>query len=303
MRKPSLVELDVVVAVATQRNFRAAATELGVSRSALSHAVATLEQRMGVRLFNRTTRSVALSDAGERFLSRVRPALKEISDAVEAAAEARDTPSGALRINASEGAVRWYLLPAILEFAQRYPDVRLEIVTQDGLVDIVADGFDAGVQLAEAVPQDMVAVRCGADVRFAVVGSKHYFKSRPLPKVPAELGAHHCIRRRWPSGAIYRWEFERRAESLVMDVSGPLTLDNDEFVLEAARAGLGLAYVTEASVTEDLAAGRLIRSLADWTPAYPGPRLYYPGHRHVPAALRAFIDIVRATQKPKARKR
>jgi len=303
MRKPSLIELDAVVAVAAQRNFRAAATELGLSRSALSHAVASLEQRMGVRLFNRTTRSVSLTDAGERFLARVRPALKEISGAVEAAAETRGTPNGTLRINASEGAVRWYLTPAILEFAKRYPDVQLDIVTQDGLVDIVADGFDAGVRLAENVPQDMIAVRCGPDVRFAIVGSKHYFKSHPLPKAPADLSSHNCIRRRWPSGAVYRWELERRAESLVIDVSGSLTLDNDDLILAAARAGVGLAYVTEASVAEDLAAGRLLRALEAWTPAYPGPRLYYSGHRHVPAALRAFIDIVRASQKPTARRR
>lgn len=293
MRKPGLVELDAVVAVANHKSFRAAADELGVSRSALSHTVATLEQRLGVRLFHRTTRSVALSDAGEQFLARVRPALKEISEAVAAVGELRDTPSGTLRINASEGAARLFLMPFVFEFLRRYPEVRFELATDDRLVDIVADGFDAGVRLADAVPQDMVAVPCAPDVRFAVVGSARYFKGRKLPRVPADLAQHDCIRRRWPSGAVYRWEFERRGQEQIVDVNGRLQLDRDELMREAALKGYGLAYLTEASVAPDLTAKRLVRVLEDWTPAYPGPRLYYPGHRHVPAALRAFVAVVR----------
>lgn len=293
MWKPGLVELDAVVAVATHKSFRAAADQLGLSRSALSHAVAALEQRLGVRLFNRTTRSVALSEAGEQFLARIRPALKEISEAVSAAGELRDTPSGTLRINASEGAVRLFLMPYVVEFLRRYPDVRLELVSQDRLVDIVADGFDAGVRMAEAVPQDMVAVPCADDVRFAVVGSPRYFKGRRAPRVPADLAQHACIRRRWPSGAIYRWEFEKHGQEQVIDVTGPLTVDLDEPMREAALKGVGLAYLTELRVARDIEAKRLVRVLEDWTPAYPGPRLYYPGHRHVPAALRAFIAVVK----------
>lgn len=293
MRKPGLVELDAVVAVASHKSFRAAADELGLSRSALSHAIAALEQRLGVRLFNRTTRSVALSDAGEQFLSRIRPALKEISEAVTAAGERRDTPSGTLRINASEGAVRLFLMPYVIEFVRRYPDVRLELVSQDRMVDIVADGFDAGVRLAEGVPQDMVAIPCADDVAFAVVGSPRYFKGRPAIRVPADVTRHACIRRRWPSGALYRWEFEKHGQEQVIDVNGPLTLDLDEPMREAALKGVGLAYLTEAHVARDIEAKRLIRVLEDWTPAYPGPRLYYPGHRHVPAALRAFIAVVK----------
>lgn len=301
MKRAGLLELNAVVAVAAHRSFRAAATELGLSPSALSHAVATLEQRMGVRLFNRTTRSVALSEAGEQFLARVGPALREISQAMVAANELRDTLTGTLRINASEGAARMFLMPSVLEFLRRYPDMHVDLVTQDQLVDIVAAGFDAGVRLADGVPRDMIAVPCGPDVSFAVVGSARYFKGRTRPLTPGDLAAHSCIRRRWPSGAIYRWEFEKRGEEVVIEVNGSLTLDRDQLMIEAALRGAGLAYLSETSVAADIAVGRLIRVLEDWTPAYPGPRLYYPGHRHVPAALRAFIAILREKAAPRAR--
>ncbi len=302
MKRAGLFELNAVTAVASHRSFRAAAVELGISPSALSHAIAALEQRMGIRLFNRTTRSVALSEAGERFLARVRPALREIAAAMDDVNAFRDKPAGTLRINTSEGAAQQILTPIVLAFLTRYPDMQVDLATEGRLVDIVAEGFDAGIRLAEAVPRDMIAVPCGPQQRFAVVGSPRYFATRPRPIVPGDLIAHRCIRRRFSSGALFRWEFERRGESLAVDVSGPLTLDNHNLMVEAALNGIGLAWVSEWSIAPDIVAGRLIRVLEDWTPAYPGLCLYYPGHRHVPAGLRAFIGVVRevASQGPMA---
>jgi DNA-binding transcriptional LysR family regulator len=293
MSRTGISELNDVVAVATHRSYRPAAAELGVSPSALSHTVAALEQRVGVRLFNRTTRSVSVSPAGEQFLRRVRPALGEISSAMRELDELKARPSGTLRLNASHAGAQLYLMPAVMEFLRRHPDMQVEIATEDRLVDIVAEGFDAGLRLAESVPGDMVAVRCGPDLRFAVVGTPGYFRKRSRPRTPGELAGHDCIRRRWPSGAIFRWEFEKRGEELVVDVKGSLTLDQDDLILAALRAGAGLAYVNEVTVAKDLESKRLVRVLENWTPTYPGPRLYYPGHRHVPAGLRAFVDVVR----------
>ncbi|HEY0197873.1 MAG TPA: LysR family transcriptional regulator [Rhodanobacter sp.] len=293
MSKAGLFELNAVVAVSTHRSFRRAAADLGMSPSALSHAIAALEQRVGVRLFNRTTRSVSLSEAGEQFLARVRPALHEIAAAMEDINAFRDTPAGTLRLNASEGAVRMLLTPIVFEFMQRYPDMQVDIVTEGRLVDIVADGFDAGIRTIETVPQDMVAVPCGPPLRFVVVGSPAYFATRRKPRSPADLAAHNCVRSRYPSGAIYKWEFEKRGEEQAIDVTGSLTLDNHNLMIEAALQGIGLIWTSEWSVAEHIAAGRLVRVLEDWSPASPGLCLYYPGHRHVPAGLRAFIEVVR----------
>jgi DNA-binding transcriptional LysR family regulator len=292
MARAGLVELNAVASVAAHRSFRAAAAELGLSPSALSHAIATLEKRLGVRLFHRTTRSVSLSEAGEQFLTRVRPALREISAAMEAVNEFRDSPRGTLRINTSEGAARLVLLPKVIELARRHPELHVELATNDRFVDIVAEGFDAGVRFLDAVPEDMVRVPCGPDVRFAVVGSPKYFKRHPAPRVPADLLAHACIRRRWPGGAIFRWQLGKRFEETAIDVKGPLTLDRDPLMIDAALAGAGLAYVSEWEVAPHLASRRLVRVLEDWTPRYPGFCLYYPGHRHVPAGLRAFVQLL-----------
>jgi DNA-binding transcriptional LysR family regulator len=293
MAKSGLSELNAVIAVSAHRSFRRAAIELGMSPSGLSHAVAALEQRLGVRLFNRTTRSVALSEAGEQFLARVSPALREISAAMEDVNDFRDTPAGTLRLNTSAGAARMVLMPLVLEFLGRYPQMRVDLVTEGRLVDIVADGFDAGIRSTEAVPQDMVAVPVGPDISFAVVGSPAYFESRPRPLVPGDLAAHECIRSRLPSGTLYRWEFERRGEELVVEVPGRLTLDDHDLMLDAALAGAGLIYASEWSLRTHIAAGSLIRVLEDWTPHYPGLSLYYPRHRHLPAGLRAFVALVR----------
>jgi len=293
MRTSGLTELEAVLAVARQRSFRAAATELEMSTSALSHTVAALETRLGVRLFNRTTRSVSLSEAGEQFVASVAPALSAIRDAVEQASSRRLTPAGTLRINTSPGAARQVMAPLILEYLRRYPEMMVDIVTEGRLVDIVVDGFDAGIRLAESVPQDMIAVPFGLAQRLVVVGAPAYFARHAPPRSPGELLAHRCIRYRLASGAIWRWEFERHGESLDVDVQGPLTLDDSTLMLEAARAGVALAYLSDWNVAEDLAQGRLQCVLEDWTPPFDGLCLYYPGRRHVPAGLRALIELIR----------
>jgi DNA-binding transcriptional LysR family regulator len=295
MSRPSLVELDAAAAVARRGAFRAAAVELGMSTSALSHAVASLEARLGVRLFNRTTRSVSLTAAGEQFVAELAPALIQIRAAMDAAGAHRATPSGVLRLNTSVGAARMILAPLILEYLRRYPEMSVDLVTEGRLIDIVGEGFDAGIRIAEAVPRDMIAVPIGGPLRSVVVGSPAYFAGRSLPQTPGDLLSHECVRTRMASGALYRWEFERRGEQVEVDVKGALTLDESGLMIEAVRAGAGVGYLSEWSVGEDLAAGRLIQALDDWTPAYPGLCLYYPGRRHVPAGLRAFIDLIRAT--------
>lgn len=295
MQKASLAELDAVIAVARRGNFRAAALELGMSSSALSHAVAGLEARLGVRLFNRTTRSVSLSAAGEQFVAQVAPALSEIRGAMDAVNIHRDTPAGTLRINTSVGAARMILTPLVLPYLKLYPEMRVDLVTEGRLIDIVVDGFDAGIRIQEAVPRDMIAVPIGGPVRSVVVGSPAYFEGRGKPQTPGDLLQHECIRARMASGQIYRWEFERRGEAMEVDVRGALTLDETTLMLEAARAGVGLSYLSEWMIGPDVAAGRLVQVLDDWTPAYPGLCLYYPGRRHVPAGLRAFIDLIRRT--------
>ena len=239
MNTSGLGELEAVLAVARHRSFRAAATELGVSTSALSHAVAALESRIGVRLFNRTTRSVSLSEAGAQFVDSVAPALSTIRGAIEQAGSFRDTVSGTLRINTSAGAAR-QAMPLFIAFLQRYPDVKLDIVTEGRLIDIVVEGFDAGIRLAETVPHDMIAVPFGEKQRFAVVASPAYFAQHKPPRTPADLHAHRCIRARMPSGAIYQWEFERHGEAMRIDGKGALTLDEPGLMLQAARAGLGV---------------------------------------------------------------
>lgn len=293
MQRAGMFELNAVLAVATHRSFRAAATELGISPSALSHAIAALEQKMAVRLFHRTTRSVALTETGERFLARIRPALREISEAMDLVNEFRDTPSGTLRINTSEDAAKMILTPLVLEFLRRYPQMRIDLVSEGRMVDIVAEGFDAGIRLAESVPRDMIAVPCSPPLRFVVVGAPSYLQAHDRPLVPADLMQHQCIRGRLPSGAPFRWEFAKHGESQVIDVEGVLSVGGSNLILEAALSGMGLAYVTEHTAREHVDSGRLIALLEDWTPPFPGLCLYYSGHRHVPAGLRAFIDLIK----------
>ncbi|WP_426614320.1 LysR family transcriptional regulator [Bradyrhizobium sp. McL0616] len=297
MLHTGLFELNAVAAISAHRSFRAAATELGISPSALSHAIAGLEKRLGVRLINRTTRSVSLSEAGERFLARVSPALREIAGAMEDVNEFRDTPTGTLRINLKERAAHQILRPVVAKFLRLYPDMNVELTLEGRTIDIVAEGFDAGIRLAEAVPQDMVSVPCGPASRFIVVGAPDYFAHVSLPKSPSDLLKHECIRRRMPGGTLYRWEFEKRGEEMALDVPGRLTLDNDSLMVEAALEGLGLAFVSDFWVAKHLADGTLRAVLEDWTPPFPGLRLYYPGHRHMAAGLRAFVDMLREESK------
>lgn len=292
MQTSGLSELEGVLAVARHRSFRAAATELGMSTSSLSHAIAALEARMGVRLFHRTTRSVSLTEAGAQFVEAIAPAVGTVRSAIEQAGSLRDKPAGTVRINTSAGAAR-QLMPLFAEYLRRYPDVRLDIVTEGRLVDIVVDGFDAGIRLGESLPQDMIAVSLRRKQRYALIGSPAYFEQFPKPRHPSDLLAHRCIRSRMPSGRIYRWEFARHGEAFELDVGGALTLDDPTLMLAAVRRGLGLAYLSEWDVWADLASGALERVLEEWTPPFDGLYLYYPGRRHVPAALRALIDLIR----------
>lgn len=292
MSRGRLVELEAAVAVARRRSFRAAAAELGVSSTALSQAIAELEARLSVRLFNRTTRSVAPTPAGEQFVAEIAPALIAIRDAADAVNRHRATPAGMLRLNTSAGAARRILQPVIFEYLKRYPEMSVDIVTEGRLIDIVREGFDAGFRLAEQVPADMISVPLGRDERLIVVGSPAYLARRPPPATPADLLKHDCVRMRLPSGGVYRWEFEKDGEQMLVDVSGRLTLDEGGMIHEAALAGHGLAYMSEWQFERDLRDGRLVQLLADWTPSFPGLCLYYPGRRHVPAGLRALIDLI-----------
>ena len=265
-----------------------------MSASALSHAVASLERRLGVRLFHRTTRSVSLSEAGTRFVERVRPALRDIAAAIETVNDFRDTPTGTLRINTAVSAAAWILELIVLPFLARHPDMRIDLVTDDRLVDIVAAGFDAGIRLAETVPRDMIAIPCSPSLRFVVVGTPGYFARRGRPRSPGDLHAHTCIRRRMASGALAPWEFERAGETVAVDVDGALTLDTSELMVAAASRGAGLAWVNAWSVERLLAQRRLVTVLDDWCPPFPGLCLYYPA-RQASAGLRAFIKMIRAS--------
>ncbi|MBD1585972.1 LysR substrate-binding domain-containing protein [Pseudomonas typographi] len=289
----SLSELRALATIATYRSYRKAADELGLSASTLSHMMRTLEANLGVRLLNRTTRSVAVTAAGAQLLKRLAPLLREFELAVEEVNQFRELPSGTLRINASEPAAR-ILMEAILpRFLMRFPQMSVDLVTEGRLVDIVANGFDSGIRLAESVPQDMIAVPIGADTRFVTVASPAYLASRPRPLAPDDLLRHPCICIRMPSGKPYRWEFEKHGQALVIDVKGQLTLDNAEIMADAAVQGLGIAYVQEHTVARHLAAAQLVTVLEDWCPRTGGLFLYYPGHRHIPAGLQAFIEVLR----------
>ncbi|WP_248740900.1 LysR family transcriptional regulator [Pseudomonas sp. MWU12-2029] len=293
MKNPSTADLSIFLSIAQHLNFSRAAVDLGLTPSALSHSLRALENRLGVRLFNRTTRSVALTEAGERLYARLKPAFRDIEDALEDLNHFRDKPSGNLRITSGRQACELVLLPIASEFLQAYPDIRLEVVESDALLDIVAAGFDAGVRFGNRLEADMVSLPIGPNLRSVVVGSPAFFQRCPAPQKPEDLHALPCIRHRFPSGSMYRWEFERGGIEQEIEVNGPLTLGDVSLMVGPALQGLGLAYVFEDMVSEHLAAGRLVQVLADWCPYYPGLHLYYPSRRHVPAPLKAFIDFAR----------
>lgn len=291
--RPALTDLSAFAAIVAHRSFRKAADELGLSPSTLSHMMRTLETRLGVRLLHRTTRSVAPTEAGARLVARLQPLLRELDQTLDDVGSLARGPSGTLRINANETAVRLLLQRVVPSFLQRYPAMALDLVSEGRLVDIVAAGFDAGMRLGEALPQDMIAVPFGGPQRFIAAASPAYLARHPPPCTPDELAQHTCIGFRLPSGKPYRWEFARHGQELAVDVGGPLTLDHLGLMADAAVAGMGIAYLSEVAVQAQLDSGALVRVLDDWCPPLPGLFLYYPGHRHVPAGLQAFIEVMR----------
>lgn len=297
MIRPSLNDLAAFAAVAHHQSFRKAADIMGVSRSALSHAIIGLESKLDIRLLNRTTRSVSLTQAGARLLARLDPVLQDLDQALDILSEDRGTPSGSLRINANKSGARILLASVVPRFLDLYPDVDLDLVSEGRLVDIVEQGFDAGIRLIEAVPKDMVAVKFGGDVRFIAVAAQSYFEGKARPQTPEDLHAHSCLRQRLPSGKRYRWEFSRHGAEIAIDVPGNLTLDDNDLLVEAAAAGRGIAYVPEYFARPLLTSGRLVTVLEEWCPPIPGLALYYPRSRHIPSPLRAFIDLLREMER------
>ncbi|MGX1098138.1 LysR family transcriptional regulator [Amorphus sp. MBR-141] len=293
MYRPGLNDLEAVLAIGRRGSFREAALDLGMSTTALSNAIGKLEKELGVRLFNRTTRSVSLTDAGRLFVDQVGPPLQDIRDAMNGVRSQQATPSGTLRINTFATAAREILSPLVLAFLRRHPQVHVDLVTEGRLVDIVAEGFDLGVRSADLVPSDMIAIPLGQPQRYAVVGSPNYFDMHDRPCVPPDLLGHRCIRVRLPNGALYRWSFRKGDQSAQIDVDGPITLDEASLARTAVLEGIGLGFFIEANVRADIEAGSLIRVLEDWTPPLAPLALYYPGRRNPSAALTAFIGMAR----------
>lgn len=297
MVKDELSVLSAFLAVAEERSFTRAARRLGVSPSALSHAIRGLEERIGVRLLARTTRSVAPTEAGEQFIARLGPALADVRGALDQVAGLRDKPAGPVRLVASRLAARMVLAPKLAEFARNYPDVVLDLtVTEESRLDLVGAGFDAGIHLGEFIERDMVAVRVSKDQRAAIVGAPSYFASHPRPRSPRDLTAHRCINfrhGRHGSSGVYHWEFDKGRKSLSVAVKGPVIVDDVEVLLHAVSDGVGLAYTLEEHVAPHLASDALVRVLEDWCPPFAGYFLYYPSRRQQPAALSALIEMLR----------
>jgi len=292
MHKTGMTELEVVLAVARRTSFRAAAQELGMSTTAVSSAVAGLEARLKVRLFNRSTRSVALTDAGERYVERIAPALAEIKSAGEEAGSGKDVPSGTLRINAPQGAATLLMAPLFSRYAERYPELRIDIVSESRMIDIVAEGFDAGVRLAEAVPQDMIAVPLSPDIRMLMVATPDYLKRHGTPRQPRDLLKHQSIGMRMSHGGIYHWELEKGGRKLQMDMPVRIALNEMLAIKQAILLGLGIGFISEWFIEDELRSGALVPVLPSWCPSFGGLRLYYSGHRFVPARLRALIGLI-----------
>jgi DNA-binding transcriptional LysR family regulator len=294
MQLDHLNVLAAFLTIAEQRSFTKAAKRLGVSRSALSHAVRGLEERLGVRLLARTTRSVAPTEAGEQLIRRLGPALGEVESVLDQIVELRERPTGRVRLLVTPLSASMVLAPKLVEFRRRFPDVLLEVATtQEGRTELVAAGFDAGIHLGESIQRDMVAVRVSRDQRLAVVGSPEYFAAHPKPTSPHDLTLHGCINLRGGSAGPYRWEFEKDDETLVVDVNGPLIVDDADLMIRAAIDGLGLTFSFAAYVAPQIESGALVRVLEDWCPPFAGYFLYYPSRRQQPAALSALIETLR----------
>ena len=294
MPRENINDLLAFLAVAKERSFTRAAAKLGVSQSALSHTIRGLEERLGLRLLTRTTRSVAPTEAGERLLLNVGPRFEEIDAELAALGELREKPAGTIRITTGEHAAEAILWPALTRLLPQYPDIKVELITDYGLTDIVAERYDAGVRLGEQVAKDMIAVRIGPDFCMAVVGAPSYFARRSKPKKPQDLTAHDCINMRLPTyGGIYAWEFEKRGRGLRVRVDGQLVFNQIGLRLNAVLAGFGLAYLPEDQVKTQLADGRLIRVLADWCAPFPGYHLYYPSRRQPAPAFALLVEALR----------
>jgi DNA-binding transcriptional LysR family regulator len=293
MLRNDLNILAAFLAIGEERSFTKAGKRLGVSPSAMSHAVRGLEETLGVRLLSRTTRSVAPTEAGEQLLARLRPAFTDVQNALDQLSGLRDKPAGRVRLLVPRLAGTTVLGPKLANFTRSYPDVVLDITADDSRVDIVAGGFDAGIHYGEYIHKDMIAVRVSKDHRAAIVGSPTYFKSHPKPKSPHDLLGHKCINFRHGSAGVYRWEFEKGKKSLSVAVNGPLVVDDVETSVRAAIDGIGLAFVSDERVVMELKSRKLIRVLDDWCQPFPGFFLYYPSRRQQPAALSALINILR----------
>jgi DNA-binding transcriptional LysR family regulator len=294
MRRENVSDLLAFLAVARERSFTKAGKKLGISQSALSHTIRGLEERLGLRLLTRTTRSVSPTEAGDRLLASVGSRFEEIEAELEALSELRDKPAGSIRITASENAASTVLLPKLARFLLQYPDIKVEIVIDYGLTDIVAQRFDAGVRSGEQVAKDMIAVRIAPDMRMAVVSAPSYFAERSSPKKPQDLTEHNCINLRLPiHGGLYAWEFERAGRELRVRVEGQLVLNATSQMLSAALAGVGLAYMPEQMVHAYIADGRLMRVLEDWCEPYSGYHLYYPSRRQSSPAFKLLVDALR----------
>jgi DNA-binding transcriptional LysR family regulator len=294
MRGSNLNDLMAFLAVANERSFTKAAAKLGLSQSALSHTLRNLEERLGVRLLTRTTRSVAPTEAGERLLQTLGPRFEEIDAELAALSELRERPAGTIRITATEYAVDTLLWPKLAKFLARYRDIKVEVISESALTDIVTQRFDAGVRIGEQVAKDMIAVRIGPDLRMAVVGTPSYFKRQAEPKKPQDLINHRCINLRLPTqGGLYAWEFEKGARKLKVRVEGPLTFNGSYQMLNAALAGFGVAYVPEDLTQPHLARGRLKRVLEDWCPPFSGYHLYYPSRRQTTPAFALLVEALR----------
>ena len=287
-------ELVAFLTVARERSFTRAAAKLGVSQSALSQTVRGLEEKLGLRLLTRTTRSVSPTQAGERLLERVGPRFEEIQFEIAALSEMRERPAGTIRITAGEHSAISILAPVLARFLPDHPDVNVEVIVDYGLTDIVAERYDAGIRLGEQLAKDMIAVRIGPEMRMAVVGAPSYFENHPHPDVPQDLTAHNCINMRLPThGTIYPWEFEKDGRELRVRVEGQTVFNNIAMRIDAVLNGLGLAYMPEDQVQSYIEDGRLIRVLEDWCQPFPGYHLYYPNRRHASPAFTLFVDALR----------
>lgn len=294
MRRDDLVDLNAFVAVAEERSFTRAAARLGTSQSALSYRIRKLEERLGIRLLARTTRSVLPTQAGERLLGSLRPAFDGIAAELTALTELRAQPAGTIRITASDHAARVILWPAVKRLVADYPDIQVEISRDAGFVDIIAERFDAGIRLSEQVAKDMVAVRIGPDLRMAAVAAPSYFARRPPPQTPQDLAGHNCINMRMQrAGGFYAWEFEQDGREIRVRVDGQLAFNDGDLILDAARSGLGIAYLPDDHVDQDIAKGKLVRVLDRFCPPFPGYHLYYPSRRQNSPAFALLVDALR----------